>query len=458
MTPTTELYEKEKALRVRPRGFEHVRFDNPTFTRAFLSCLSHDSPATLILGPGGAGKSLILKMVAALYGNNSLILAPTGIAAHNIDNPWSAARTIHSGLGLPVMPIIPEHALFRKPLEALRDKDVVMIDEISMVNAPLLDCIIRHIEEANRTRRRRIKLICFGDQYQLQPPFDEDKLRPILHEYPDLAGRWTFLKSKKLAELDPEVFVLDSVYRQSDNMFKSVLNHVRKGIADSNDLDYLNKRVIAVPDRKALVLASTNKEVDAVNAEHIKELSRNQKPLIYYADYLFGKTISDCGFSDCLELFRGQRVMCTRNLYAEDDTSVFENGTLGTIVDFKYADGDILPVVRADDGRLFTVPFVKFEDSEYQKNDEGKYEYLPVASAMMIPLRSAYCITYHKAQGLTLDKVHLMVPDRRPQPGMLYLGCSRTRTPEGLSLSSEVTAEMFSLTQEKTKDGGRLIR
>lgn len=145
--------------------------------------------------------------------------------------------------------------------------------------------------------------------------------------------------------------------------------------------------------------------------------------------------------------------MCTRNLYGEDDTPVFVNGTIGTVVDFRYENGELLPVVRADDGRLFAVPYMQFEESAYQKNEDGKYEYLPVARAMMIPLRSAYCITYHKAQGLTLDKVHLMVPDQRPQPGMLYLGCSRVRSPEGLSLSSQVTPEMFSLSNEKTKDG-----
>ena len=448
----TSIYEKEQALRLRPEGFEYVRFDDEDFTRAFLSCFSRVSTATVILGPGGAGKSVILKMVAAYYGQNCLLLAPTGVAAHNIENPWSAPRTIHSGLGLPVMPIIPENRLFTRALEALHDRDVVMVDEISMVNAPLLDVIIRHIEEANKSRRRRIKLICFGDEYQLQPPFDEEKIRPILHRYPDLKDRWSFLKSERLRELNPEVFVLKAVYRQSDSVFKEVLSHIRMGIPDPQDITYLNTRVVPEPDKKALVLASTNNEVDTVNTKHLAELGRNQKPMVYDAEFTMGNKITDCGFSNHLELFKGQRVMCTRNLYDEDGTPVFQNGTLGTVVDFRYQDGEMLPVVRADDGRLFVVPIMQFQESAYIKNDEGKYEYLPIAEAMMIPLRSAYSMTFHKAQGLTLDKVHLIVPERKPQPGMMYLGCSRVRTPEGLSLSSEVTEEMFSLSRVEHSD------
>lgn len=454
----TSLYEKEQALRFRPEGFEYVRFDDEEFTRAFLSCFSRDASATVILGPGGAGKSEILKMVAAYYGRNCLLLAPTGVAAHNIENPWSAPRTVHSGLGLPVMPIIPEDRVFGKTLEALHDKEIVMIDEISMVNAPMLDTIIRHIEEANKSRRRRIKLVCFGDEYQLQPPFDEEKLRPVLHRYPNLRERWSFLKSGKLKEMNPEVYVLKTVYRQADPMFKEVLSHIRIGIPDRQDIGFLNTRVVPEPDKKALVLASTNKEVETVNGKHLEELGRHQKPITYDAEFTKGKMITDCGFSSHLELFKGQRVMCTRNLYDEHDTPVFQNGTLGTIVDFRYCGGEMLPVVRADDGRLFTVPFMHFQECSYIKNDEGRFEYLPVAEAMMIPLKSAYSMTFHKAQGLTLDKVHLVVPERRPQPGMMYLGCSRVRTPEGLSLSSKVTKDMFSLSRERTKGEDKLIR
>lgn len=459
MTSITSIYDKEKALRFRPQGFEYVSFDDQDFTKAFLSCFSPDALATVILGPGGSGKSVILKMVAAYYGRKCLLLAPTGIAAHNVDNPWSTPRTIHAGLGLPVIPYMPTSSMFRKPIEALHDKDVIMIDEVSMVNAPLLDCIIRHIKEVNRDRKRKIKLICLGDEYQLQPPFDEDKLRPILNNLPGLSEKWTFMESRELMKMNPEVYVLERVYRQSNSRFKDILSHARKGIPDPEDIEYLNGLVIPNPDRKALVLAATNKEVDAVNNEHIAELGRNQKPQLFDADFLFGKAITDCGFSPHIEIYTGQRVMCTRNLYDEENSAIFQNGTLGTVVDFRYVDGEILPAVRADDGRLFTVPYMQFEECSYMKNEDGKYEYLPVARALMIPLRSAYCVTYHKAQGLTLDRVHLMVPDHKPLPGMMYLGCSRVRTPEGLSLSSKVTAEMFSLSKEKiTKDGNTLIR
>ena len=262
MTLITSIYDKEKALRLRPQGFEYVNFDDSNFTKAFLSCFSPETPATVILGPGGSGKSVILRMLAAYYGKKSLLLAPTGIAAHNLENPWSAPRTIHAGLGLPVIPYMPMHSMFRKPMEALHDKDIVMLDEVSMVNAPVLDCIIRHIEEANRDRRRKIKLICFGDEYQLQPPFDEDKLRPILRNHPDLSENWTFMQSRTLMALKPDIYVLETVYRQSNPRFKEVLGHVRKGIPEDADIDYINQASFVADGDKIIIPVKGGEGVD----------------------------------------------------------------------------------------------------------------------------------------------------------------------------------------------------
>ena len=445
MTSITSIYDKEKALRLRPKGFEYVSFSDETFTKAFLACHDSSKPVTVILGAGGSGKSVIFKMVADYYGDRALCLAPTGVAAHNLEVSNNNASTIHSSLGLPVKPFYEDYEVFSKTINALSNKKLLLIDEISMVNSNLLDTILRHVEIVNTNRRSadsRINVVLFGDPLQLGPVFQKDKLGPILEENPSLENSWDFFNSEKLRQLNPDIYVLKTVFRQKDNHFKKVLDHVRLGVPTDDDIEYLNS---LVGTQKGNVrICPTNAQVDEENKKHIDMLARNEIPYSYDAEYLLGSGIRDCGFNDHVEVYVGSRVMCTRNHYDCYGNPVFLNGTIGEVIGFESDDdGTPLPVVKSDEGNIFSVPRMEFSEGAYRRNPEtGKLEFRTIASAMQIPLRACYALTYHKCQGLTLPSAHLVLASN-PQPGLLYMGLSRVRNPEGLTLSGKVTKDMF---------------
>ena len=136
--------------------------------------------------------------------------------------------------------------------------------------------------------------------------------------------------------------------------------------------------------------------------------------------------------------------MATRNRYDDAGHAIFHNGTIGTIISFEKGDSGIpVPIMRTDDGKEVSVPIMEFSEGRFVRDPETKkLEYVKVASAFQIPLKLCYALTYHKSQGLTLPSAHIVVPEH-PEPGVLYMGLSRCKDPERLSLSSKVTKEMF---------------
>ena len=437
-------YEINRAMRLRPQGFENMVFDDEAFTRCFLACFDDSKETILCIGEAGSGKTQILKAVAAHYGDKALVMTLTGMGAHDLSDDRITARTIHLGLGLPVRPYYNDTDVYRRPIEAMRGKDVIILDEVSLVNANLLDTIIRHKRLAEEGRRKHIRLLVFGDPFQCSPVLKEDELAPVLRDYPNLRNNWAFSRSEQFIRLQPEMHVLKKVYRQKDPEFRGVLSRIRIGTATESDVRYINQHVSDSPGKHSLILATTHKEVQAINEAHMNLLLESQKPVSFDAEYTLGDKMSGVGgFTPHLDLCRGERVMCTRNHYDEDGNPLLRNGQMGTIIDFRYQDGSMLPVVRADDGEVLTIPYVEFEESVLMRNEEGKYDYIPTARAMMIPLTASWATTYMKAQGKTVQDVYLKIPDNRPMEGLIYMGLSRVRSAKGLALSSEISRDMF---------------
>lgn len=435
----------ERAKRLCPTGFEFVDWESETFTKAYLSCFSQNSKITVIIGAAGSGKSVIYKMLASSFGDKALCVAPTGVAANNVSIDGNNAHTIHNAFGFNVKPFYDDSEFCAKAIYALSGKRVLLIDEVSMVSSNLLDFILKHVELVNQNRHSsesRIHTVLFGDPLQLRPILPSDKMKPILDEQPELKERWDFFNSEKLKSSNPDVFVLDAIYRQNNAEFKAILNRIRIGEPSDSDIEYLNKRIGKTND--AVIICSTNQEVDAVNQINIDELSSYEVPFEYKAEYSLGEKIRDCGFSDNLELFTGEKVMCTRNVYDASGNFIFQNGTIGVITSFEKGDnGEPVPVVETDDGRAFKVERMEFSDGEFRKNPEThKLEYVDIARASQIPLKPCYAITYHKSQGLTLSKAYLKMPSFA-QPGLIYMGLSRVRSLEDLTLSGKLTKAMF---------------
>ena len=442
-----DIYEKEK-INLLSRGIEGVSFDDETFARAFLALTSRE-PAVVVIGPGGTGKSVLIRCLGRIYGEDCLCIAPTGVASHNLEVDGNQASTIHSALGLTVKPYYGENEVFTKTLTALTGKKKLLIDEASMISSNLLETILRHVAISNLTRRSsesRLTVAIFCDPLQLSPVFERDKMLPVLEDNPGLDEQWDFFNSHRLRELDPKVFILKTVYRQKDPFFRKVLADVRIGEPSQEDIDYLNSKVRN--DDDAIILCPTNAIVDSVNMKHIAEIAKTETPYSYDAEYTLGSSIKDSSFSEHVELYIGSRVMTTRNKYDDAGHAIFHNGTIGTIVSFeKGGSGIPLPVVRTDTGKEFTVPVMEFTEGRFVRNQETrKTEFVTVASATQIPLRLCYALTFHKSQGLTLPSAHIVVPEN-PRPGVLYMGLSRCKDSDRLSLSTRVTKEMFRVSQ-----------
>lgn len=477
----TTIGRLEDAL---PVGFENIKLDSTPFRKALEELFWGTETLSCVIGPGGCGKSVLLRMAAHKFGSRCLCVAPTGVAAQNISDEKIKAKTIHSAFGVPISNISNgdssqiKHGLssenyyklhgkgVKNPnspykhfsaedyieylnkapqreaghsvnklkdtlldpyvngyaIEVLKDKDLILMDEVSMVNANLFDYVLLQITYAMRKYNRQIRLVCFGDPLQL-PPVDKSNEQD---SEPELGKM--FWESRFWKELDPHVYCLNAVYRQKDNTFKEVLNHLRMGEFTDNDREIIKSRVRKSIDinEKTLAIMSERKLVDNYNQKKQKELINTgaEEFLVPYS--VDGEVDDIClskendGFFGDLTFYAGERVMCTKN--APDGS--YRNGTLGTFIE--AYEGPAAKVLLDTGETVIVKPF------QYGPTESSATN---AAQIYQIPLVSAYAITYHKSQGLTLDTLYMDVQNLK-EDGMFYLGMSRVRSLEGLTLSA----------------------
>jgi hypothetical protein len=489
LKPKTTIGKLEDAL---PVGFENIKLDSLPFRKALEELFWGTETLSCVIGPGGCGKSVLLRMAAHKFGSRCLCVAPTGVAAQNISDEKIKAKTIHSAFGVPISNVSvagfsqikrgissnnyeklhgkevkdPNAPLFSTPqviykyfpaedyikhlnkapqreaghlvkkikdtlldpyvngyaIEALKDKDLILMDEVSMVNANLFDYVLLQITYAMRKYNRQIRLVCFGDPLQL-PPVDKSNGQD---SEPELGKM--FWESRFWKELDPHVYCLNAVYRQKDNTFKEVLNHLRMGEFTDRDKEVIKSRVRQSIDinEKTLAIMSERRLVDNYNQKKQGELINTgaEKFLVpysvegYVSDVCLSKEKD--GFFGDLTFYAGERVMCTKN--APDGS--YRNGTLGTFIE--AYEGPAAKVLLDSGETVIVKPF------QYGPTESSATS---AAQIYQIPLVSAYAITYHKSQGLTLDTLYMDVQNLK-EDGMFYLGMSRVRSLEGLTLSA----------------------
>ena len=480
---------------------------------------------TLIMGPGGSGKSLIYKAIAHCV-PRTLCLAPTGVAAYNLsaqgwgEMPYTVPpMTIHSGLNMPA-----HDYFFTNEIKSMKKKlsggawksavsggkknidkcryRLILIDEISMVPPNLLDVLIAAAGELE------IPMILFGDPMQLRPiEVKYDPENPLAASFASKYPGWNFFNSFGWMMLQgtgaARTLVLDSVYRQSDPGFKSMLNRMRVNEPTESDWELLASRAVQEPPNGSLVLCKRNSTVNRINTDYagkrslplvldretmavcdtkiqqrfrILEGEMTEKDELVYSvlkkerpfdarrvkdnpnmDILIAEVSrgtaqelerDNAGFSAFIRLYPGDRVMITKNMKTEarhlkggkleGGAAKVVNGMLGWYLGVaddrrRYSDGNPA-FVLLDTGEVVLVPRALF--TKEVMRDNGKYEV--VAEAEQYPLKMAYAMTYHKAQGLTLDKVHMILDGDRTNwqvEGLGYLGLSRCRTLEGLTIS-----------------------
>jgi ATP-dependent DNA helicase PIF1 len=384
--------------------------------------IEHTKEHVFVTGRAGTGKSTLLNYLAWHTSKQIAICAPTGVAALNV-----GGQTIHSLFRLSTG-VIADHPLhqtaeLKKLLNAI---DTLVIDEVSMVNADLMDAIDRSLRQA-RSRRHEpfggAQLIMFGDPYQLPPvpPKDPDERAYFADTY---RSPW-FFDAHVWSGAELAIIELAEIHRQDDERFKMLLNGVRHGVVTAEMAAQLNEAgARPAPESGVITLATTNAIVNRINSEHLAALSGEPLRAVAEVTGEFGAAALPA--DETLELKVGAQVMFLRN----DSDQRWVNGTLGTVAKI---DGTVWVDV---DGESFEVDPVVWERYRYRYDPETKTLTKDVVAEFeQFPLRLAWAVTIHKSQGQTYDAAIIDLGNRAFTAGQTYVALSRVVSLDGMYLS-----------------------
>ncbi|MGY6561521.1 MAG: AAA family ATPase [Luteibaculaceae bacterium] len=390
-----------------------------------------------LTGKAGTGKTTFLNNLREKCSKRMVVVAPTGVAAIN-----AKGVTIHSFFQIGFGPQIPDappnrdfSRISRVKLKIIRSLELLIIDEISMVRADLLDAIDASLRRIRLSAEPfgGVQLLMVGDLQQL-PPVARGAEWSLLQPYYKSPYFFSSLAIQKTGFVSIE---LDKVYRQQDDVFINLLSKVRDNVMDLNDLAELNKRYIPNfnPDKEEgyITLSSHNKSADEINAEKLKALKG--KAFEFKAKVTGDFPAHLYPTEEVLQLKVGAQVMFIKN-----DTSMeklFYNGKIG-VVDEIIEDEVLVKCVQTND--FISVKPLIWENTQYSLNKQNQeITEEVVGSFTQIPLKLAWAITIHKSQGLTFKKA-IIDAGMAFAHGQVYVALSRCQTLEGLVLSSKLSA------------------
>ena len=415
-----------------------IDLDNPEFQNAW-QLINYTRRSVFLTGKAGTGKSTFLRYIVENIRKKTVVLAPTGIAAVNV-----GGQTLHSFFKIPLKPILPTDPDFairtlRKRMKyssshvkLLRQLDLIIIDEISMVRADIIDFIDKILRVYCHNMREPFggkQLLLVGDIFQLEPVVTGDA-RDVLAHYYNAPYFFNALAFNELAIVPIE---LRKVYRQDDADFISLLDRVRAGQPAEADIRRLNAKLIPSEqvDRLSadmtMTIASRRDMVDHINERHLNELKTLE---IVYKGIIKGDFPMNALPTDLeLSLKVGAQIVFIKN--SPDRRWV--NGTLG-IVD-SLSDEKIC--VRLEQGNVVEVEPEVWGNIRYQYNEEkGTVDEIELGSYMQFPVKLAWALTIHKSQGLTFNKVIIDIGRGAFTGGQTYVALSRCRSFNGISLCS----------------------
>lgn len=390
-----------------------------------------------LTGKAGTGKTTFLRNLAIKSYKRMVIVAPTGVAAIN-----AGGVTIHSFFQLPFGPIAPEGQslsllsnmkLSRTKLKIMRSLDLLVIDEISMVRADLLDAIDAVLRRVRRSDKAfgGVQLLMIGDIQQLAPVARQNEWE-LLQDY----YKSVYFFDSRVLQKNPYICVeLDHIYRQNDTEFIDILNQVRNNRLDSNSLQMLNSRYIPnfKPDDNEgyITLTTHNYQADEINEEKLNAI--DSETLTFNAEITGIFPENAYPTKEVLELKVGAQVMFVKNDPSPE--KLYYNGKIGKIIAYDKDEGI---KVRCDDEVINVTP-VKWQNFEYTLNEEtNEIEEKEIGSFTQIPLKTAWAITIHKSQGLTFEKVVLNA-EMAFAHGQVYVALSRCTSLKGLVLNAKIS-------------------
>jgi DNA-binding NarL/FixJ family response regulator len=401
-----------------------------------------------LTGKAGTGKTTFLKFIVEHTHKKTIVAAPTGIAAIN-----AKGVTLHSLLQLPFGAFIPErivppdvdapfttlYNLFsglrfnRTKRQLIQEMELLIIDEVSMLRADLLDCIdhmLRHLRKRKDVPFGGVQLLLIGDLLQL-PPVVKDTEWNVLKDYYTSSY---FFDAKGLSD-QPLIHVeLDKIYRQSDDQFIGILNRFRENQQTAEDIAYLNRSYQSNTDSSAqegyIHLTTHNKKADQINQNRLAGL--DGKSYSYFAEIIDNFPENAYPLTEKLVLKEGAQVMFIKN--DPSGEGLFFNGKIGII-------SELSPTsikVKFEDGHEVIVPEYTWENKRFTLNKNTKeIDEKILGSFKHYPIKLAWAVTVHKSQGLTFERAILDLSGAFTQ-GQVYVALSRLTSLDGLILSSKI--------------------
>jgi ATP-dependent exoDNAse (exonuclease V) alpha subunit len=392
-----------------------------------LNLIEIEKKNLFVTGRAGTGKSTLLQLFRNTTKKKHIVLAPTGVAALNV-----RGQTIHSFFNFPPRLFNPNQIRLGKNKKLIQELDVIIIDEISMVRADLMDAMdyVLRVMRNNKKPFGGIQMVVFGDLFQLPPVVTQET-----YEYLTLNGYSSaYFFSAHLFTGFPdffEMFELHKIYRQDNKLFIALLEAVRLNRIDRDELDVLNERcqpTFASPDNH-ITLCARNYTADKINQTQLSLLAGDSK--IYTAKITGNFQPSQFPTDPVLHLKVGAQVMILRN----DPEGTYVNGSIGVIQ--KLEENEVeLSLEENGIKSVVSLSPLSWEILQYKLDNKNpnKISTETIGTFTQIPLRLAWGVTIHKAQGKTFDKIIIDLAGGAFEHGHTYVALSRCKSLEGIVL------------------------
>jgi len=430
--------------------------DNAALAAQFINNTNRN---IFLTGKAGTGKTTFLRNLAQLTFKNVAIVAPTGIAAIN-----AGGTTIHSFFQIPPVTFIPTydrqdamlpegrfqnaHTLLRQQRfsaekqKTLRAIELLVIDEVSMLRADLLDAIDTVLKSVRRAHNRPfggVQVLFIGDLLQLPPVIKEDEWDVIRKYYKSAF----FFDARALVDSPPLYIELEKIYRQSDPVFISLLNNLRNNTVSKRDEELLNKYYkpgfYAVPQDKYIQLTTHNHKADTINRDALLKLkSKTEKFKAEIKDEFPEKMFPT---DEIIELKIGAQLMFLVN----DPEKRYFNGKIGKLTGISD-DRESIEVFFEDSDETHVIEKYTWENITYTVNGQNSVFPKVIGKFTQFPVKLAWAITVHKSQGLTFQKAVIDI-EQAFAPGQVYVALSRLTSLNGLVLSSKVNFRSLHMDQ-----------